>query len=117
MKANFYSVTDTVNFPTTPSYNFTSTIYVPNVFICSGKTTFFLSTFILNCFSKLSAISFDVILPNVFPFSPAFVVIFIIIVVQSLMLMIFRTLRIQKVNKLKLFEIKEEINYTIFLKK
>ena len=50
MKANFYSVTDTVNFPTTPSYNFTSTIYVPNVFICSGKTIFFLSTFILNCY-------------------------------------------------------------------
>ena len=76
MLDEIYPIISTFIFPTTPSNSFIETVCTPNVFIVSFKSTFFLSIFILCCFSKASAMSFAETPPNIFPFSPAFTGIF-----------------------------------------
>ena len=69
----FYSpVTFIVNSAFTPSPNLISAVYLPRDFIVSFNVIFFLSISNLCCFFNSSAISFDVIPPNILLFSPTF---------------------------------------------
>ena len=69
----------TLKEPTTPSKSLMFTVVTPNTLIGSFKSIFFLSISILYCSFKFSAISFAVIEPNIFWFSPDFTEIFNVI--------------------------------------